>query len=107
MTRKLPLFVALLVGVTLALVPVGSAQAGGSPPAALQFTDPYLTINPGSSATLNWPAPGAGEFFILASASPNALPNFGGSGLTWPPGSNASYSSTYQWWTTTSNSVTV
>ena len=48
------------------------------------------------------------QFFLLTSPSPS-LPNFGSSSVViWPPGTNASYNSTWGWWAeTTANTVTI
>ena len=108
MKRAFAVSVIVLAFIGLVVIPASPAVAGGSPPNALQFTNPNLTANAGSSINLTWQARGPGEFFLLTSTGSNPLPNFDSSaGISWPSGSSGSYNSTYGWWSTTSSEVTV
>jgi|GEM_PF-2737964 len=85
---------------------------------ATQYTFPQY-VQPGNTITLNWgtsgsyhwnPLQGSGTYYLVASPSPTALPNFGagaGTNITWPSGSSATWNSTWAWYKTTSESMTV
>ena len=71
------------------------------------FGQSALSVTSGSQVSLHW-ATTTDEYFVLRSASPDSLPDFGSpTVVTWPSGSNAAWSSTWQWWSTTSGAVTV
>jgi len=66
-----------------------------------------MAVTAGSQVSLHW-GTAADRYFLLTSAAPNALPNFGSStAVTWPAGSGASWNSTGQWWATVGGAVTV
>ena len=66
-----------------------------------------MAVLKGSEVSLHW-ATAAGDYFILTSTAPDALPNFSlSSTVTWPSGSGASWNSGRQWWATTAGAVTV
>ena len=85
---------------------IRAAQAPG-PPSAQAFAQSAMAVLRGSEVSLHW-ATAAGDYFILTSTAPDALPNFSlSSTVTWPSGSGASWNSGRQWWATTAGAVTV
>lgn len=83
-----------------------TAGAVTSPPPADMFYMSSLTVTPGSQVALHW-SPEPGAIFILTSAAPNDLPDFGTGATTWPPNSWAAWRDPWHWWVTTADEVTV
>ncbi len=95
-----------LSGVVVAFGP--QADATAVPPEASTFIMSSLAVSPGSQVALHWRGSAEdGQFFIVASAPPTALPNFGSNvGVTWPPASGASWDESAGGWISTSHEVT-
>jgi hypothetical protein len=85
---------------------------------ALQFTTAEITVQPGTAIGLHWAGnapnwmPESGEFFLLSSTSPNALPGFAalvssGGSVKWPSGMSTTPSYSSGLWATTSTAVQV
>lgn len=84
----------------------GSPDTSGPPPAET-FSQSALAVTSGSRVSLHW-STAADQYFLLTSASPRALPNFGSpTAVTWPTSPGAVWISTWQWWATTAAAVTV
>jgi hypothetical protein len=86
---------------------VGSSPNLSGPPALQTFTQSAMAVTPGSQVSLHW-STAAGQYFLLTSAAPTALPNFDStSTVIWPASPGASWSTSSQSWTTTGDEVTV
>ena len=88
-------------------VPAGSSRSN-------QYQDP-LFVQAGGSITLtwgndfDWNVAASGDYFLITSKTPDALPNFSPTSTnppTWGSGS-ATWNNTYTWYGTTSNQMTI
>jgi len=105
--------VGLLATTSALLAPPVASAAGTPPPAALAFVNSTTAVSRGSTVGLHWPnpvrvAPPPGQYFLVTSVAPDALPNFGSrSEVAWPPSARASWQSAKRRWTTTADAMTV
>jgi hypothetical protein len=67
-----------------------------------------MTVFAGTTASLHWAQPTHGDFYLFTKASSTYALNFGSSSVvTWPSPAGGSWSSTYGWWSSTANAVSI
>jgi hypothetical protein len=86
---------------------VGASPNLSGPPAPQTFTQSTMAVTPGSQVSLHW-GTASGQYFLLTSAAPSALPDFDSSStVIWPSSPGASWSASSQSWTSTGDEVSV
>ena len=97
--------VAILAIAAVGVLPA-LAGAATTPPTPQQFNRTAIAVVAGTKVAVHWRTT-SGESFLLTSPPPSALPHFGTKSVTtWPTGSNATFSTKHQWWSTTSDAAT-
>ena len=102
---------AIVVGafvLSSAVVPsLSRANANALPPEAAWFTMSSLAVSPGSQVALHWNGV-PGEFFVLTSVTPAALPDFSSSTtVKWPSGVTTSWNGNWGGWVSTASAASV
>ena len=84
-----------------------------APPAADQFANSSMAVTAGSVVSLHWStpigaSPPSGQYFLVTSAGPEAVPGFGSNSVVaWPPGTAESWNGTWGFWATSANAMSV
>jgi hypothetical protein len=106
-SRRVSTLLVVLAGAVLTAAGPSTVASADTPPPVQNFVKSDVSVTAGSKLSLHWKT-APGYFFILTSRGSTPLPNFGSSSVVeWPANSGATWSSTYQWWSSRANSVSV